>query len=162
MQSLWDVDMSWRKAVRGWRWWWGGAGREAGCAGGFLTPLCDPAHDGRVWTESAARAKTAWLLTSPFLTSRGGVWGFCLCCGDRAHILSTVSISDARLSGSLFAAIPGGWFSRGRGQMASLNLEDPGGPSQKAGGLGSRCLGGGFCSPCSWVLALSPEAPACP
>ena len=54
--------------------------------------------------------------------------------------------------------------------MASLNLEDPGGPSQKAGGLGSRCLGGGFCSPpqlgaCSSVQrhlpALSVPWPDC-
>ena len=37
--------------------------------------------------------------------------------------------------------------------MASLTLEEPGGPSEKTDGLGSRCLGGGFCSPHSWVLA---------
>jgi len=53
----------------------GGRQRSPGCAGGFLTPPCNPARDGGVWTEWAARAKTAQLLRSPFLTSQGGVWG---------------------------------------------------------------------------------------
>lgn len=72
MPSLWEVDRSWRKAVGGQRWLWRGRQRSRLC---FLTPPCDPAHDGGVWTEWAARAKAAQLLTSPFLTSRGGVWG---------------------------------------------------------------------------------------
>lgn len=66
MLSLWEVDRSWRKAVGGQRWLWRGRQRSRLC---FLTHPETRLVSSGVWTEWAARAKAAQLLTPPFLTS---------------------------------------------------------------------------------------------